>query len=54
MNSKHRPQKELVKPVSNANSAVNRTMNKTSRLKGGGNIEIKYDYLDEILHENAI
>ena len=55
-----RPQKiELIKPVSNeidANSmSYARSANKPVKkgeLKGGGNIEIPYENLDEILHDN--
>ena len=44
-----RPQRiELAKPVSNADSAVNRTTNKGSRLEKSGIIEIIGGYLGDI------
>ena len=46
-----RPQKiEVVKPDSDADSTVNRTRNKKSKLKGGAKTEIIDNHLDEILH----
>ena len=57
-NDLQRPQKnKLGKPNSNADSAVNRTTNKKSKLKGGSMHEIDEindEYLDKIFHKNNL
>ena len=45
---------KVVKPEQNTDSALNRTTNEKSNLKGGGNIEINDNFLDETLHNNNL